>query len=569
MIDEAKKQLGNERAEQKREFDKSQSKLRRFGVWCRTHKKRSVPSAVAIAIVLLSAIPVTRYNIAGLFVKRSVEVQVVDGQTKQPVSGADVSLRGKNAKTDGDGRAVLSGVKPGKANVIIRKTYYQDTTSPVTVRLNREPQSFQLEVTATGRQIPVRVTNKVTGNGVKGIKIIAGSTEAETDQDGEATVVVDALAAVVEADLSGEGYNGARVNLTPGPEVTANVFALTPAGKLYFLSKKTGNIDIAKTDLDGNNRETVLAGTGNEESASTVLLASRDWKFLALLARRDGAHASLYLIDTTTDKLTQIDTNDALFTLTGWSGHDFVYQSRSNTLADWQPKQTTLKSFSADTGKLTNVDETIATGTGYGDYVGESFTGVYVVDNQIVYAKNWLGNSLQTASKRPGIYSAKANGSEKKLVKDFNQSYLALIQSRPKEVYVQQSSDGTNVFYAFTESGLKDEPNLTPATFNQFYATYLQSPSGSKTFWYEPRDGKNTLMVGDGYGQNGKELLSVGEYVAYGWYSDDYVLLSRNGSELFIAPVKLGLSEYNLQKVTDYHKPAVNFLGYGGGYGGL
>jgi hypothetical protein len=28
---------------------------------------------------------------------------------------------------------------------------------------------------------------------------------------------------------------------------------LTPAGKIYFLSKQTGKIDVVKTDLDGSN----------------------------------------------------------------------------------------------------------------------------------------------------------------------------------------------------------------------------------------------------------------------------------------------------------------------------
>ena len=52
------------------------------------------------------------------------------------------------------------------------------------------------------------------------------------------------------------------------------------------------------------------------------------------------------------------------------------------------------------------------------------------------------------------------------------------------------------------------------------------------------RDGKNEQQVG------------VGQYEAYGWFGDDYVLYSKDGSELYVAAAGAQLDGTN--KVADY-----------------
>jgi len=98
---------------------------------------------------------------------------------------------------------------------------------------------------------------------------------------------------------------------------------------------------------------------------------------------------------------------------------------------------------------------------------------------------------------------------------------------------------------------------------------YLASPSGNSTFWSEPRDGKNSLFVGDQAGSNAKQIASLSDYQTYGWYSEDYLLASKNGSELYIFGSEGIKKESAALKITDYHKPVLNYPGYGGGYGGL
>jgi hypothetical protein len=136
----------------------------------------------------------------------------------------------------------------------------------------------------------------------------------------------------------------------------------------------------------------------------------------------------------------------------------------------------------------------------------------------------------------------------------------------PNQIDLEFSDGAKDNFYAYSNGQVKDAPNQTADNFySSIYPTYLESPSGTQTFWSEARDGKNTLFIGDDNGQNGKQIATLSDYTPYGWYSDNYLLVSKNGSELYVMPKAGG----DAIKVTDYHKPDTSFPGYGGGYGGL
>jgi len=140
--------------------------------------------------------------------------------------------------------------------------------------------------------------------------------------------------------------------------------------------------------------------------------------------------------------------------------------------------------------------------------------------------------------------------------------YTTLAQ--PQEVYYQVSFNSSPVEYYEYEKGTFKQTNKP--TDNKSYPTFLLSPSGKKTFWFESRDGKNTLFLGDADAENEKELASGSDLTPYGWYGDDYLLLSKSSSELYIRSTD---ADSPVLKVTDYHKPDYNFAGYGYGYGGF
>jgi hypothetical protein len=325
----------------------------------------------------------------------------------------------------------------------------------------------------------------------------------------------------------------------------------------------------------------VLAGTGREDNRNTVLLASRDWKYLALLSRRaGGANPSIYLIDTVSDSLSTIDEGKADFDLTGWVDDNFVYTVTRENIQLWQPNRQSIKNFNAPTKKLTVLETTRASGTTEVNYIRESVDNVYGYNSQVYYVKNWdAGYSVADhimQTKQATFNAVKPDGSAKRSIHSFTPStsiesngYSTLDAQveKPDKIDLRYFDGLKDTFYVYADGQVKNAPGQSVSDFyDTDYPTYLQSPSGNETFWSESRDGKNTLFLGNGDGENGKQIASLSDYKTYGWYTDNYLLVSKNSSELYML-AKSG--KQAAVKISDYHKPDQSFYGYGGGYGGL
>lgn len=535
----------------------------------------AIVAAVALVIAVLLAIPVTRYGMMGVFVKKDVSLTVLDSVSKKPVSGAMVTMGTYSATSNADGVAKLEQVPVGNYSLQVQKKYYEASSASYTVPILSAPADSKPTIKATGRTVTITVKNKITGGVVSGAAVVVSGSSATTDSKGAAEIILPVQQAAQKGTVKASNYNDAAFEVT----VTNNddqkvAVSLAPSGKIFFLSKRTGKIDVMKSDLDGANPETVVAGTGKESDSETVLLSTTDWKYLALLAARDSDKAKLYLIDTSSGKLSTMDEGDVSFQLVGWSGHQFVYQvTRSQNL--WADKRQALKSFNAENSKLTTLDETQGSGNNFYDYATESLANQYIVDGKVVYTKSWdIGSSVSPDDRQSAIVSIGVGGSDKKNLKNFAVSEIAYFDARfyePGGVYYRASArtDGKGSYYEYEDGKLTATADTNDNKFyNEFYATYLISPSGNKTLWYEQRDGKNVIFVGDKSGNNAREI-GVSDHVPYGWYTDDYILFSLKGSELYVmdANGKIDTSHTPL-KITDYHKPAITYPGYGGGYGG-
>ena len=542
--------------------------------WSNPRKRWGSVGGIVIVLAVLFIVPLTRYNILGVVVKAPVVVRVVDNTTGKPVSGALVELSGKHAETQADGKATLR-VNTGSGTLKVSKKYYRGVSTDKLVAFSGN--DFRASLVATGRQVQVRLVNKLTGKPLSGGTISAGGAKATSDTKGLATLVIASSATTQRGSVSMNGYNTLLVTITADGNLAQNTFAVVPSGKLYFLSNLSGKIDVVKTNLDGSNRQTVLAGTGSEDPNGTSLLASRDWEYLALLANRGGSGASVYLISTANDKVLTVDQGAATFSLVGWSGDTLVYQVTHTAVADWQPAQQTLKAFDPTTGKPLLLDQTQASGTTEADYVKQYFGAVYLMNNQVVYSKNWTASYAdwsQLSTKQAELDNIAADGSDHKVVKTFaladgTQAGSVSLDTEPYgpgSLYLHFVNGSSDQFFDYANGQVSADTKLTT---NQFwsgaYPTYLQSPSGHQTFWAEQRDGKNTLFVGNADGSNPKQIASLSDYRPYGWYTDNYLLVSKNGSELYVMPA----SGSPATKVTDYYKSPLNYNGYGGGYGGL
>jgi hypothetical protein len=538
-------------------------------------KDKRTWAVVAVVLIAIFAVPVTRYKVLGLVIKKPVTITVLDSKTGTPVSSAQVSLGGDSSKTDADGKAQLKAAV-GSHQLLIKKQYYRDLSNSYFVSFSAS--STKVKVTATGRLVPVTVTNKVTGKPLAGVTVKVLKTTAKTNSKGQATIALPATAGTNAGKLSLSGYNATSIIVQVTDQVVkANSFSLTPTGHVYFLSNRSGKLDVVRTNLDGSDRKTVLEGTGNEEKNTTSLLASRDWHYLVLKAKRDGPQAALYLIDTSNDKVSQFDNGDADFTLVGWYEHNFVYALNRNKVDYWQAAKQAIKSYDADHQQLNQLDQSQAEGAA-GNYAYQNFANFYILKNAVVYTTQWYTynggySGYDTTGKNDTIRAVSPTGQNKKDYQNFPTATTGYIQAalfEPQGVYYAVYNNSTNKvgYYEYEDQAVKTI-DINQAAFDQGYPTYLLSPTGNQTFWSELRDGKNALFTGDANAGSKKQLASLSDYTPYGWYGDGYVLVAKNSSELYIStPASLTAGHAPL-KVTDYYKPAQNYPGYGYGYGGL
>lgn len=527
-----------------------------------------------IILVAIFAIPATRYKILGLVVKKSVTITVVDSKTSSPVSNASVDLAGQTTKTDANGKAKISAGL-GKRNLTVTKRYYQ--TLDYTYFVGIKAVNSQFKLVATGRSVPVTVVNKITGKPISGAQVQSEDTNAKTNSKGVAEIALPTKAATYAGKIAIKGYNTTDITIAVTDKtVKVNTFEITPGGQVYFLSNRSGSLDVVKSNLDGTNRKTVLAGTGKEDQKNTSLLASRDWHYLALKSHREGAQASLYLIDTSNDKVTQFDNGDADFSLVGWHDHNFVYSLTRNNLTYAQTGKQVLKSYDADHAQLNQLDQTTAEGTA-GSALYQNFGSFYITDDVVVYATQWNkegggSNAADFTSKNDTIRGVQPSGQNKKDYQSFpstNNNYIQASPYEPQGIYFAVYDNNSKpTFYAFENQTVKTS-NIDQATFDKTYPTFLLSPSGSQTFWTELRDGKNALFIGDSNASSKKQVATLSEYSPYGWYSDNYTLVSKNSSELYVTSTGSLSANRPPLKITDYYKPAQTYAGYGYGYGGL
>lgn len=551
--------------------------MKKVKSWATCNKELSLLLAGFVLLLVLMAIPFTRYVIAGTVIKKDVTVTVRDSKTGGVVSSARVSIAGRSAETDGQGIAVVNKVPVGKKLVSVTKDYYKDASASATIGLSGDTQ-LTIKTEATGRQTKLKISNSISGEVLSEVEVVSGGSLGKTDKKGEVTIVVPTGQSSKKVTLSLDGYNDKEVVVKASDDkVVLNEFSITPTGKMYFLSKLSGKIDLVKTNLDGTSRATIFAGTGREDDLGTVLLASRNWKYLALLSRHDSDLPKLYLVETANDKVTVMDEGNAGFTLVGWDGNSFIYKATRNAYSEWQSKKHVIKSFDAESKTITALDQTDASGNS-GAYIQESFGDIYsLADGSIVYTKVWYnypyGSSAQLDGKTNGIYSIRADGSGKRTLKTMDAKtggYITASPSKPNEMYFYyyNSGDATANYLEYSNGALEDS---TEKDFPDggVYNTYLLSPDSKHNFWSESRDGKNTLLVGDSNGDNGKTIATLSDYQTYGWYTNGYLLVSKNSSELYVLPAG-GLGEGKSPlKITDYHKPAQSYFGYGGGYGGI
>lgn len=542
--------------------------------WAMTHKKISLPLTVAIGLAIIFAVPWSRYQAAGLVLKQSVTIKVLDSTTGSPVSGATVSFGQVSTLTDGDGQATLR-IKDGWRSLTVSKSYYDSSQVKVLVPILRQKSVPSVSLRANGRQVTIHVVNYISEQPVAGVNItvLESKTSSITDKDGKAVVVVPTNIDVQQATASLKGYNSFKFFIHPNlknVDQTPSNISLVPAGKIYFLSNATGTLNVMSTNLDGSGTKVVLAGKGNEEADNTTLTVSPRGDFVALLTNRTtDTSPQLYMINGSTGATTEIDYGNADFTIHGWLGNYLIYDVSSNSPKTWIAGLNKLKSYNAASGQSVLLSQSSAVGDSSAA-ADESFDFVALSGDTVVYGKDWwidyqLDGAPDLSSQRDTLNSIGADGTNSRTIAKYSSagdtgvSYTAY---SPVGIYILQWTGSINKYYDYQIGNVSPSSvTIKSSQFYKSYPSYYFSPNGQKTFWGEKRDGQNSLFIGDNSGANGKAVVSQSDYDAHGWFSDQYLLAAKD-STLYVMSPDGGTP----QKVTNYQKTAGYSPHSGAGY---
>jgi len=304
------------------------------GFWRRKWLRSLLLLLILGGIVAAGVIPKSRYfvlNEAG--VRSTSSLVIIDSTTQLPLKGVNVSLAGQKVETDSDGKAGFTQLRLGPAKMSVEQAGFGTITRTVVIGWGSNPLGT-LALQATGVQYAIEVQDYLSEKPIEGVEATDGRVTAISAKDGKITLTLANTAlAKSGVTLSKEGYRTQTISLEENTKIATKA-VLVPSRKAVFVVKQNGKYDVLKSDLDGQNREILLAGTGTETS-NISLVVSPDGNRAALVSTRDGKHdtdgsllSSLVLLNIATgDKLTIAQS--AQIQLIDWIGPRLVYQAVS------------------------------------------------------------------------------------------------------------------------------------------------------------------------------------------------------------------------------------------------
>ena len=123
-------------------------RLKQF--WANPRKRWGTIVTLLLIIGGLFGVPITRYDIVGIFMREKVTVEAVDSTTSRPVSGAEIQIGSTKAETDSEGVAVLYP-HTGSKHLLASKKYYDGTSQAVLITLSGSHDTFKAKLVALGR----------------------------------------------------------------------------------------------------------------------------------------------------------------------------------------------------------------------------------------------------------------------------------------------------------------------------------------------------------------------------------------------------------------------------------
>lgn len=426
-------------------------------------------------LAVLAFVPVVRSTaLNAIGVRTSVSVMAVDSSTTLPLKNVVLSASGVQVKTNADGYAKLYGVKLGKQEVLIHKAGFADVKKPLTLGM-RTVALGEIDLKAVGTQYTFVLTDYFSNGSVKEVGVSSGEATTRSDKTGKAVLTVPPSDATkVPIVIEKQGYRSEKLSI----EATATnpvTIKLVPAEKEVFISKESGKYDLYKMDLDGQNKQVLLAGTGLETPALNVLVDPAG-KRAALVSTRDDKRnkdgyllSALTLVDIATGESEVIEHAEQI-TLIGWSGTALVYQQ---TVAD-------ASAANASRNKIMSYEYTGSKRLQLAN--ANYFSGTVLTGDKLYYVVSSTDPSVQGSFARINV-----DATNKKAL--FSGEIWQLYRVDYKTLKFQTPDK----WYEYKLGNAAVAVSTPPANFMS--RKYLDSPDGKTGIWVDERDASGALIA--------------------------------------------------------------------------
>lgn len=459
---------------------------------------------IVAAIGTACVVPKSRYfllNMAG--VRSSLTLTALDDTTQLPLKNVTVSLGSYQAKTNSKGTATLHGLKLGNYQLTVQRLAFAPVHQAVTVGWGSN-QLGNFSLHATGVQYIVMATDYVSGKGIAGIEASDGDATAVSDAAGKITLTVSvAPADGLAVTVAGNGYRSAQVTI-PATATTPTAITLVPSAREVYVSKQSGTYGVYATDIDGQNKKLLLAGTGRE-TANLQLATSLDGQRAALVSTRDDIRdADGYLLST----LTLINTADGSsitlehaeqVQLIDWIGSKVIYETVVAGASAANPQRQRIYSYDYKT----NAHVQLAG--------ANQFNLATTVSGAVYYAVSGTDPSAS-----PGLYKVNTDATGRQ------QLFSREVWSAFRTDYGTLALQSPSGWFSLVLSSHAATASTAPAQYkNRLYA---ENAEMSHSAWVDDRDGKGVLLAHDD--ASGKDTVVVSQDILtypVRWLDDDLV----------------------------------------------
>ena len=518
--------------------------------------KRLTISIIVVLLLLAAIIGLTplKYMLLGPFMKANIDVVVSDAVTGQVLPGATVNLAGATSTTDKLGTAHFTKLHPGATTLTITKAAY--TTSALNLTLGFGDNSARnIKLTSKGIRLTFNFTNYVTGKPVAGAQVKVADADVVAGSSGQAVASVTPAGndgQTEAATITLDGYNdlSVPVKITPGADPISAI--LVPAGSVYYLSNRSGKIDLYQANLDDTNANVILPGTGNEDGSTGILPNVYDPTVLALISSRAGVRVGgdvredLYVFHTDTKQLVMVDTNIRYPNYRTWLGKTLIYQKFGST----DDTRTSIEAYIPASSKHATISACTSDGA--------CPQALYATDDLFLFSLS----GAAPGSSSNGLFAVK-NGSTSGQSLSSTPAQSALRQVKNTillEYYNYNYGTGSTNQWQSLDLTTTKVSSLAAGPASNTSRTYVDSPGDKVSVSVDKRDGQSDLYLTGEDGSNERQLTTTGnvsEFVQ--WYGDTYVVYSA-ANQLYVVGVAGGTPK----KITNFYSGDV--LGYGGGY---